>query len=853
LACVFFIVVFSNYFVDVRTEYSIAKIEQMCGGKLYPRFDADASISYLMIDSRRLRHAPDALFFAIKGKRQDGHNFIPDLIKNGVRNFVVMDETVIAKYPNTNFILVKDTIAALQKMAIAHRKQYDIPVIGITGSNGKTIVKEWLYQLLSEDYHIVRNPKSFNSQIGVPISVWQMNAEHTLGIFEAGISEPDEMLKLEKVIQPTIGLFTNIGEAHSEGFLNLKHKTKEKLRLFAGVDTLVYCKDHGDINQAISEINSFSAKLEDDHKINLFSWSAHTEANLRVISILQQRNKCFLSFSFQNEEFDVEIPFADKASIENAVHCISIMLILEVPIPIIQTRLKNLTGVEMRLEMKEAINNCTLINDAYNSDIESIRIALDFLSQQHQHAKRTVILSDVHQSGRNDPDLYQLVAGLLKEQKVDRFIGVGKNIFRQKKYFEDAGLKEVHLFNNTDELLQAVSSDWFRNETVLLKGARLFEFERIEKMLEQKSHRTVLEINLDSLVHNLKAFQSLLKPTTKTMAMVKAFSYGSGSYEIASSLQFNNVDYLAVAYADEGVELRKNGISLPIMVMNPEEAAFDAIVNFNLEPEIYSISLLKSFITAVKEANMGEVKIHLELETGMNRLGFDEADLAEAIEIIKENQTIKIASVFSHLVASEDKREDKYTATQIEKFELLSSKIIGAFDYPILKHILNTSGILRHTNAQYDMVRLGIGLYGIGNFPNSDYKLIPVSTLKTTISQIKHVPKGQSIGYGRAGKADMPTTIATVGIGYADGLPRSLSQGKGKILIKGNLYPIIGNICMDMTMVDISGGEGIKEGDEVIVFGSEPSVTEVAEWAGTISYEFLTGISGRVRRLYLQE
>ena len=837
----------------MRTEYSIAQIEQMCGGKLYPRFDADANISYLMIDSRKLRHATDALFFAIKGRRQDGHHFIPDLIKNGVRNFVVTDETVIAKYPNTNFILVKDTVAALQKMAIAHRKQFDIPVIGITGSNGKTIVKEWLYQLLSDDYHIVRNPKSFNSQIGVPISVWQMNAEHTLGIFEAGISEPDEMLKLEKIIQPTIGLFTNIGEAHSEGFLNLKHKTKEKLRLFSGIDTLVYCKDHGDINQAISEINSFNAKLEDDHKINLFSWSAHTHANLRVVSILQQRNKSFISFNYQDEEFDVEIPFADKASIENAIQCISILLILNMPIQEISGKLKNLVGVEMRLEMKEAINNCTLINDAYNSDIESIRIALDFLSQQHQHAKRTVILSDVHQSGRNDPDLYQLVAALLKEQKVDRFIGVGKNIFRQKKYFEDAGLKEVHLFNTTDELLQAVSSDWFKNETILLKGARLFEFERIEKMLEQKSHRTILEINLDALVHNLKAFQSLLKPETKTMAMVKAFSYGSGSYEIASTLQFNNVDYLAVAYADEGVELRKNGITLPIMVMNPEEAAFDAIVNFNLEPEIYSVSLLKSFIAAVKEANMGEVKIHLELETGMNRLGFEEADLPEVIEIIKENQVIKIASVFSHLVASEDKKEDKFTAIQIDKFEKLSSLILKEFDYPILKHILNTSGILLHTDAQFDMVRIGIGLYGIGRFPSTEHKLEPVSTLKTTVSQIKQVSKGQSIGYGRAGKPDKQTTVATVGIGYADGLPRSLSQGNGKMMIKGKLYPIIGNICMDMTMVDVTGGEGIKEGDEVIVFGQEPNVSQIAEWAGTIAYEILTSISGRVKRLYLHE
>ncbi|HEY0262777.1 MAG TPA: UDP-N-acetylmuramoyl-tripeptide--D-alanyl-D-alanine ligase, partial [Chitinophagales bacterium] len=547
------------------TEYPISKIEQWTGGKLYPRFNPDATIVYLFTDSRQVRNAPETLFFAIKSKRQDGHNFIPQLIEQGVRNFVITDENLVAKYSNANFIVVKDVIAALQKLAIAHRKQFTCPVIGITGSNGKTVVKEWLYQLLHEDFNIVRNPKSFNSQIGVPVSVWQMTDENTLGIFEAGISEPDEMLKLQRVIQPTIGLITNIGEAHSEGFLNIKHKTKEKLKLFADVETLIYCKDHGDINQAIGEVNSFS-----DEKLQTFSWSLHADADFRVTNVLQHNKLTVISGVYKKEELEFEIPFTDKASVENAIHCLCVMLVLGVRTDVIRERMNNLAGVAMRLEMKEAVNNCTVINDAYNSDLESIRIALDFLSQQRQHPRHTIILSDVHQSGRNDPDLYKFVANLLREQQVDRLIGVGKNITRQKQYFEQAGLKELRFFETTDDLLREISGEWFRNETILLKGARSFAFERILKILERKSHRTVFEINLNAVAQNLKAYQELLKPETKVMAMVKASSYGSGSFEIANVLQFNRADYLAVAYADEGVELRRNGITLPIMVMNPE-------------------------------------------------------------------------------------------------------------------------------------------------------------------------------------------------------------------------------------------------------------------------------------------
>lgn len=833
--------------------YSIMEIEQMCAGKLYPLFDANAYVSYLMIDSRKLRSASEAIFFAIKGKRQDGHDYIPTLISQGVHNFVVSDESVIAKYSSANFILVKDVVIALQKIAATHRKKFDFPVVAITGSNGKTIVKEWIFQLLAEDYNIVRNPKSFNSQVGVPISIWQMAEENTLGIFEAGISEPDEMIRLEKIIQPSIGVFTNIGEAHAQGFLNIKHKAKEKLKLFINAETLIYCKDHGDVNQAISEVSAFSQSNDREEKINLFTWAQNTDADLRVVSLLQQATTTFIVLEFKNEQVEVDLPFVDKASIENALHCIAVLLVLGKPLKLIPKRVKNLSSVAMRLEMKEAINNCTLINDAYNSDLEAIRIALDFLNQIHSHHKRSVILSDVYQSGKNDPELYDIIAKMMKERSVDRFIGVGKNIIRQRKCFEEAQIREIELFETTDELLQKMTSDWFKNETILLKGSRVFEFERVAKSLERKSHKTVLEINLNAITQNLKAYQSLLKPKTKLMAMVKASAYGAGSVEIAQVLQFNRVDYLAVAYADEGVELRRNGITLPIMVMNPEEASFDAIVNYNLEPEIYSLRLLQSFIAYLHESNALSCSIHIELETGMNRLGFDESSLDEAISILKATDSIKVASVFSHLATSDEPENDDYTNAQISLFKKLADKVTSSFPYPIILHILNSNGIVRFPNAQFDMVRLGLGLYGIDASNVISKQLVSVSSLKTSISQIKKVKKGESIGYSRKGKADNDMLVATIGIGYADGLSRVLSNGVGVVYIQGVEYPILGNICMDMTMIDLKGNEKITEGEEVVIFDHKFPISLIANKIGTIPYEILTSVSNRVKRVYVVE
>ncbi|MBS1613535.1 MAG: bifunctional UDP-N-acetylmuramoyl-tripeptide:D-alanyl-D-alanine ligase/alanine racemase, partial [Bacteroidetes bacterium] len=717
-------------------------------------------------------------------------------------------------------------------------------------------VKEWLYQLLHEDYHIVRSPKSYNSQIGVPLSLWQINSEHDLGLFEAGISEAGEMDKLEKIIQPNIGIFTNIGEAHNEGFLNIRHKTKEKLKLFVNADVLIYCNDYPDINQSISEINALSKGSDDtENKIKVFTWSMANDADVRITSIMQRNGHSLITCMHKLQEIDFELPFTDKASVENAIHCLCAMLYLGKDAATIKERMTHLTRIAMRLEMKDAINNCSIINDSYNSDLGSFKIAVDFLKQQNQQPRKTVILSDILQSGRGEIELYAEVAAILQQNNIQRFIGIGPSLMRQRKLFEKNEAMQTECYESTDEFLKNLDSSSFHNEVILLKGARKFRFEVIGKFLEKKAHETVLEINLNAVTNNLKAYQKLLKPSTKIMAMVKAFSYGSGSFEIANVLQFNRVDYLTVAYADEGIELRRNGITVPIMVMNPEQRSFEAMIHYNLEPEIYTLSLFDRFaevLALLKNGSSEPYKIHIELETGMNRLGFTEEELPALIERIQLNHQVQIASVFSHLAASEDKDYDDFTKEQIKNFERMSAQLTSAFSYPIIRHILNSTGITRHTKSQFDMVRLGIGLYGLDGSGKLQDKLIPVSTLKTTISQIKHLKKGDSVGYGRVGKVSKNKTIATVGIGYADGLSRKLSNGKGSMLVNGALAPIIGNVCMDMAMLDITGIEA-KEGDEVIVFGDNPRIETVAQAAETIAYEILTGISARVKRVYFQE
>lgn len=830
--------------------YTIEHIQQIVKGKWLQQA-AITSIEHLLLDSRKIVFPDTSLFFALKGDRRDGHSFLQEVYEKGVRNFIISDEQSASLPADASIILATNTLLALQQLTAYHRKQYNIPVIGITGSNGKTVVKEWLNQLLETKYTIVRSPKSYNSQIGVPLSVWQMNAEHQLGIFEAGISQSGEMENLERIIQPTIGIFTNIGEAHSEGFLNLRQKVKEKLQLFKHVQTLIYCNDYPEINEGLADLVQRLRNTPDD-KLNIFSWGSKAEATLKITSILKDEHFSYINATYSNEDISIKIPFTDDGSLENAISCWCTLLHVGVDHRLIEEKMLQLHAVAMRLELKKGINNCSVINDSYSADISSFKIALDFLNQQQQHVRKTVILSDILQSGKSESDLYETVAAALQQKKINRFIAIGPQLYRYKSIFEKISDLETKFYETVENFRKDFFQLHFQNETILLKGARVFTFEDIVTLLEQKIHQTVLEINLSALLHNLQQYQQLLSPATKLMAMVKAFSYGSGSYEIANLLQFHKVDYLAVAYADEGVELRKAGIGLPIMVMNPEPATFEALVQYHLEPDIYSSELLHLFNEFLKKNGLSQFPIHIELETGMNRLGFDVADI-EQLGLYLKSSACKVQTVFSHLVASEDPTQKEFTQLQAKKFISACDILKKQLDYSFLRHIANSAAIVNYPDLQLDMVRLGIGLHGIDSSPDHHLKLKEVATLKTTIAQIKKLKKGETVGYGRKGVTKKNTTIATVRLGYADGYPRRLGNGAGKMWVNGSLAPVIGSVCMDMTMIDITNIPGVTEGDEVIVFGKNISVEELAQWADTISYEIMAGISQRVKRVYYEE
>lgn len=825
--------------------FRIPEIIEITGGELIRKSKSNPEITDILVDSRRLISPENCIFFAITGRNKNGHDYIPELYNKGIRTFVVSTNSLpMHDYKGANFIKVRNTLTALQALSAAHRKSFDIPVIGITGSNGKTIIKEWLFQLLNKRYKIVRSPKSYNSQIGVPLSVWQMEDSNQLAIFEAGISQPDEMEKLQSIIRPNIGIFTNIGEAHNENFISLNQKAGEKLKLFTKVDTLIYCPDHAGIQEVLIR----SQILE---TVESFTWSRKLPADLRITSVVKDKLKrTAISGIFREKEYKIEIPFVDEASIENAIHCWATLLYLGIDQEYISEGMPLLQPIAMRLEMKAGINHCTIINDSYNSDINSLSIAIDFLNQQSSHKKRTVILSDILQSGKDSEELYADIAGILKKKNISRIIGIGPAISRQAEVFE----MEKAFFPSTEAFMRKFSFTLFSNETILLKGARVFEFEQISKALQQKSHETVLEINLNAMVNNMNYFRSQISPITKIMAMVKAFSYGSGSYEIANLLQFHRADYLTVAYADEGVELRKAGIILPIMVMNPEEHSFDAMIQHNLEPEIYNFRILGALERSIRKNILPSnkpVKIHIKLETGMHRLGFEATDLEKLSDRIKNNRRLYVQSVFSHLSASDDPKSDEYTREQIDKFKSMCDGFCSTDGHPVLRHMLNSAGITRFPEAQFDMVRLGIGLYGVAANPEDADKLENVSTLRSSISQIKHVKEGERVGYGEA-RVEKDTDIAIVPVGYADGLDRRLGNGHSYLMVNGQKAPTVGNICMDMCMIDISEIKA-KESDPVIIFGDERPVTDLAKDLDTIPYEVMTSISGRVKRVYFQE
>ena len=793
----------------------------------------DVALDAVSIDSRSLQNGSQTLFFALAGIHADAHHYIPELIENKVRNFVV-NHVPVGFETKANFYIVENTLAALQEFAAQYRSLFDFPIIGLTGSNGKTIVKEWLNFLLSPDYNVIRSPKSYNSQVGVPLSVIAINEQHNLGIFEAGISARSEMQKLEKIIKPTIGVLTNIGSAHDEGFLNLEEKIKEKMSLFQNSEIVIY-----QINEHI-DYTAFA-------KGKVFTWSFTTKTADVFVVKNTNADQTILTVSYENANFDVNIPFQDEASVENAISCLMVLLYFKYEHSIIQNRMQHLYPVEMRLKVKNGINNCSIIDDSYSSDFQSLKIALDFLESQKQSDKKTVILSDIFQSGLHKDELYTKVADLIVANNISRVIGIGETISEFTHKFTNCVT-----YNTTADFIADYENIDFNNETILVKGARSFQFEEIVWLLEEKTHETVLEINLNAISHNLNFFKSKLQPKTKIMVMVKAFGYGNGGFEIAKLLEHHKVDYLGVAFADEGIALKNMGIQLPIMVLNPENTSFNAIINYQLEPEIYSLKGLRAFLKMAAQKQLKHFPIHIKLDTGMHRLGFEANTIDELIATLKGNENVKVQSVLSHLATSDDVLQEGFAKSQINLFEKLSSKLMDELQIKPIRHILNTSGISNFQDSQYDMVRLGIGLYGVSNDPEEQKRLENVGTLKSIISQIRTISSGESVGYGRKFIANRETRVATIPIGYADGISRGWGNGVGYVVIKKQRATIIGSICMDMLMVDCTAID-CREGDAVIIFGESPTVNFIADKLNTISYEILTSISQRVKRVFYRE
>lgn len=831
--------------------YTIEYIADKIGAKRIG--DASATIDWLLTDSRSLSFPEETLFFALATKRNDGARYIGGLYERGVRNFVISESWLethseeLKQWPDANFLVVPQPLKSLQKLAEIHRSQFHIPVIGITGSNGKTIVKEWLHQLLGPDRCLVRSPRSYNSQIGVPLSVWQMSDTDDLAIFEAGISEPGEMRALQNMIKPTIGILTNIGGAHQENFYSTQEKCLEKLSLFKDCDVVIYNGDDEFISNCVAK-SMLSARE--------IAWSCKDmERPLFISKVDKQDTHTVISYRYLDMDNTFTLPFIDDASIENSLNCLAASLYLMLPAEEITRRMAHLEPIAMRLEVKEGKNHCLLINDSYNNDLGALDIALDFLyrrslvsqggEEKPVPMKRTLILSDILETGQNGPTLYRQVAQLATRRGVDRLIGVGSDISASADRF---GMEAV-FYPNTAALMQAIERRElaFENEIILIKGARKFGFDALTELLEKKVHETILEVNLGAMVENLNHYRSFLKPETKMVCMVKASAYGAGSYEVAKTLQEHHVDYLAVAVADEGAELRKAGITTNILIMNPEMTAFKTMFDYKLEPEVYSFHLLDALIKEAEKEGITHYPIHIKLDTGMHRLGFAPSDMEQLIERLSEQNAVIVRSVFSHLVGSDGAQFDAFTRRQIERFEEASSLLQEAFPHKILRHICNSAGIERFPGAQFDMVRLGIGLYGINPFDNSI--MHNVNTLKTTILQIREVPAEDTVGYSRKGRLNRTSRIAAIPIGYADGLNRHLGNGRGYCLVNGQQAPYVGNICMDVCMIDVTDID-CTEGDQVEIFGDHLPITVLSDLLDTIPYEVLTSVSTRVKRVY---
>ena len=827
-------------------KYSIIKIATLIGARRVG--DTDAQIGWLLTDSRSLCFPEETLFFALKSARNDGHKYISDLYRRGVRNFVVESRGIQEYCPNSvsemndaNFLIVPSPLAALQRLAERHRDEFDIPIVGITGSNGKTMVKEWLYQILLPSQKIVRSPKSYNSQIGVPLSVWLLNEQTEVGIFEAGISEPGEMMALRDIIQPTVGVFTSLGSAHQENFRSMEEKCMEKLELMHDTQAMIYCSDNDIVSRCVRRMQYKGEKI---------AWSQCDE---QVAFFVKTVDGTKISYRYKGEDGAFDIPFSDEASIEDCITCAATALYLGITPEQLAERMPVLEPVAMRLEVKDGQRGCVLINDSYNSDVNSLDIALDFMNRRQfspltSHPsllKKTLILSDMYQTGVAPEQLYAQVSDLCVKRGIQKFIGIGTDLSAQADKIQ---IVDKQFFLDVQHFLTSDTFSSLRNELILLKGARSFGFDQITEQLEQKVHETILEVNLNAVVNNLNYYRSFLKPETKMVCMIKADAYGAGAVEIAKTLQDHRVDYLAVAVADEGVTLRKAGITANIMIMNPEMTAFKTMFDYDLEPEVYSFRLLDALIRAARKEGITGWPVHIKLDTGMHRLGFDPInDIDELIDRLKHQNAIIPRSVFSHFVGSDSDGFDEFSARQFALFDEGSKKLQAAFTHKILRHMDNSAGIEHFPERQMDMCRLGLGLYGVD--PRDNRIINTVSTLKTTILQIRHVPAGDTVGYSRKGKIDCDSVIAAIPIGYADGLNRHLGNRRCYCLVNGQKAEYVGNICMDVAMIDVTGID-CHEGDMVEIFGEHLPVTTLSDIIDTIPYEVLTGVSNRVKRVY---
>ncbi len=822
----------------------IANVLEVTGGQI---IDEDAIVSQLLTDSRSLTAPEETIFFALRTANDDGHNYIPDLFDKGVRNFVVAsDYYALPECTGANYLAVESPLDALQALATFHRRRFrELPVIGITGSRGKTTVKEWLYQLLKDDYRIVRSPRSYNSQIGVPLSLWDIDNNTDLAIIEAGISTTGEMDNLQAMIRPTIGIITNLGSEHNDGFSSMEQKAQEKAKILFNCECIVYCADDPLVTHTIAPL------VESDVALGM-SWSRnHCDAPLQVDGADRDERSTTLHYTYNDEPGSVTIPFTADRDLDNAITCLAVLLHLGIGSDAIAERMAALTPVGTRLNVIEGVNNCTVIVDSYTSDYNSLTPALNFMTRRAGNRPSTVILSDLGTESYSGDELYIRVSELLKTKRVNRLIGIGKEMCRYRQYFE--GMPMARFFHDTQEFINDVAKGDFEDETVLIKGDPSYGFSQIIDLLEAKQHITVMEVDLNALAHNFKFFKSLIKPGTKTIGMVKASGYGAGSYEIAKTLQDCGCDYLAVAVHDEGVDLRKASITMPIIVLNPNGVNYKAMFQYKLEPELYNLDMGRELIKEGRKYGVKDFPVHIKIDSGMHRLGFTREQLPALIEMLRQQDVIKPASVFTHLAVADEPDQDAYTQAQFDYYDECSHELQQAFDHQILRHVLNTSGIVRFPERQYDMVRIGIGLYGIRTlFDGSEDVLKPVSALRSIIISIKEWPAGTTIGYGRHGLLDRDSRIATVNIGYADGFDRHFGNGRVSMWVGGKLCPTVGNVCMDAVMIDVTDVP-CKVGDTVEIFGEHVPVEQLSEARGTIPYEILTSVSPRVKRVYYRE